>query len=141
MWVVDAGELATYLADDWGWQSVAQVGWLRRWRKKRPDELWTVEEVTVVTSRTAATTSPRLLLTLLRHHWSIENRVHWVRDVSFNEDRLHGRQIGVALAWLRNVALNLMRRHRPRNFIPDIWSELATNSAMPLRWLLAPLMN
>lgn len=27
------------------------------------------------------------LLELNRGHWEIENRLHWVRDVAFNEDR------------------------------------------------------
>jgi hypothetical protein len=139
--VVEAGELGAYLAADWGWQGVAQIGWLRRWRKRRPHERWRVEEVTVVISRNAATTPPRQFLALVRSHWSIENRVHWPRDVSFHEDRLHGRQIGVALAWLRTMAINLMRRHRPGRFIPDVWSELTTHLLIGLRWLLALLMN
>ena len=141
LWVVDAGELGPYLADEWGWVGVAQVGWLRRWRKRRPHERWRVEEVTVVISQPAARRSPGQFLALLRQHWSIENQVHWPRDVSFHEDRLHGRQIGVALAWLRNLAINLMRRLRPGVFLPDVWSELAANLPIALRWLLAPLMN
>jgi Transposase DDE domain len=139
--VVEAGELGAYLGADWGWQGVAQIGWLRRWRKRRPHERWRVEEVTVVISRQATTTPPRQFLALVRSHWSIENRVHWPRDVSFHEDRLHGRQIGVALAWLRNIAINLMRRHRPGTFIPDVWRALTTHLLIGLRWLLAPLMN
>ena len=141
LWVVEAGDLEPYLAEDWGWQQVVQIGWLRRWRKRRPQEPWSVEEVTVVTSRSMASTPPRRLLALVRQHWSIENRVHWPRDVSFHEDRLHGRQIGVALAWLRNLALNLMRRHRPGMFIPDVWSELTVQLPTALRWVVAPLMN
>jgi Transposase DDE domain len=141
LWVVEAGELGAYLAEDWGWQGVAQIGWLRRWRKKRPHERWRVEAVTVVISREAATTPPGHFLALVRQHWTIEQRVHWPRDLSFHEDRLHGRQIGVTLAWLRNLAINLMRRHRPGAFIPDVWRELTTHLLIGLRWLLAPLMN
>lgn len=141
LWVVEAGELASYLAEEYGWEGVAQIGWLRRWRKRRGQERWSVEEVTIVTSRTRATTPPRRLLSLLRGHWSIENRLHWVRDLSWHEDRYHGRQIGALLAGLRNIALNLIRRHRPGQFIPDVWSELAADLATALRWLLAPLMN
>jgi hypothetical protein len=47
----------------------------------------------------------------LRDHWSIENAVHWVRDVTFDEDRSTVRT-GTApqvMASLRNTALN---RHR-----------------------------
>lgn len=141
VWVVAAGELGPYLAAEWGWQDVEQIGWLRRWRKRRPHERWSVEEVTIVTSRAGATTPPRHVLMLMRKHWCIENRVHWVRDVTFHEDRLHGRQIGGMLAWLRNMALNLIRRYRPKRFIPDVCSELAANLPIALRWLLVPLMN
>jgi Transposase DDE domain len=141
LWVVAAGELGPYLAEDWGWQRVEQIGWLRRWRKKRPQEQWHVEQVTVVTSRQAPSTPPRQFLALVRSHWSIENQVHWPRDMSFHEDRLHGRQIGAALAWLRNLAINLMRRHRPGVFLPDVWSELTAHLPIALRWMLAPLMN
>jgi len=141
LWVVEAGELGPYLAEDWGWQQVRQIGWLRRWRKKRPQEQWRGEQVTVVTSRQATTTPAQRFLMLMRQHWTIENRVHWPRDMSFHEDRLHGRQIGVALAWLRNLALNLMRRHRPGVFLPDVWSELTAQLPIALRWMSAPLMN
>ena len=47
----------------------------------------------------------------LRDHWSIENGVHWVRDVTFDEDRSTVRT-GTApqvMASLRNTALNLPR--------------------------------
>jgi hypothetical protein len=140
VWVVEAGEMGPYLAAEWGWQDVEQIGWLRRWRK-RPHQRWSVEEVTIVTSQARATTASPHVLMLMRNHWCIENRVHWVRDLTFQEDRLHGRKIGTMLAWLRNLALNLIPRHRPNRFVPDVSSELATNLLIALRWLLAPLMN
>ena len=31
----------------------------------------------------------------IRGHWLIENQVHWVKDVIFNIDKSHGRQISV----------------------------------------------
>ncbi len=141
LWVVPADDLSAYLAAEWGWQGIAQVGWVRRWRNGRPAELWTVEEVTIVTSRPPTTTPPALVLALVRQHWSIENRVHWPRDVSLNEDRLHGRQIGMMLAWLRSMVLNLIRHHLPGTFIPDARSMLATDLRQALQWLHAPLMN
>jgi hypothetical protein len=47
----------------------------------------------------------------LRGHWSIENSLHWVRDVTFDEDRSSVRT-GTApqtMATLRNTAMNLHR--------------------------------
>jgi predicted transposase YbfD/YdcC len=54
---------------------------------------------------------PSMIAAWLRDHWSIEVRVHWVRDVTFDEDRSTIR-IGAApqvMASLRNTALNLHR--------------------------------
>lgn len=141
LWLVEAGELGSYLAEEWGWQGIAQIGWLRRWRKRRPSELWTVEQVTIVTSRPPASASPRLGLQLIRGHWTIENLLHWPGDMSFHEDRLYGRASAGVLSWLRNMALNLMRRVWPQIFIPDVWSRLSGDPQVALRWLHLPLMN
>ena len=54
---------------------------------------------------------PRTIAAWLRDHWSIENAVHWVRDVTFDEDRSTVRT-GTApqvMASIRNTALNLHR--------------------------------
>ncbi len=56
--------------------------------------------------------------TCLRRHWSIENRVFCVRDVTMQEDRLHGRLIAPNLSSIRNAALNLLRT-LPAADIPD----------------------
>lgn len=54
---------------------------------------------------------PKELLQWNRGHWCIENRVHWVRDVTFDEDRCRVRRGGAAqaLAGLRNLAIGLLR--------------------------------
>ncbi|MGQ9555967.1 MAG: hypothetical protein ACUVWR_17845 [Anaerolineae bacterium] len=56
--------------------------------------------------------------------WRIrEKRVFWVRDVSYGEDRLHGRKIGLGLASLRSGAINIIRRLGHR-YLPDGWRAL-----------------
>jgi predicted transposase YbfD/YdcC len=55
-----------------------------------------------------------LLAQTIRSHWSIENRLHWVLDVTFHEDLCRVRE-GHApenLAILRHFALNLLRQDR-----------------------------
>jgi predicted transposase YbfD/YdcC len=52
------------------------------------------------------------LSTLVRGHWNIENRLHWVLDVTFGEDdaRVRDRNAAENLALLRKAALNLLER-------------------------------
>jgi len=73
-----------------------------------------------VTSLTAQQASAQLLLELNRGHWEIENRVHYVRDVSFDEDRSRVRSGNGAqvMASIRNLVITLVRLMGFR-YIPD----------------------
>jgi predicted transposase YbfD/YdcC len=54
---------------------------------------------------------PTQLATAIRSHWAIENGLHWVLDVGFNEDasRVRERTAARNLALLRKIALNFAR--------------------------------
>jgi len=57
--------------------------------------------------------SPARVLAITRSHWGIENRLHWVLDVIFDEDRARNRKGNGPenLAIIRKLALNLLRTH------------------------------
>ena len=40
-----------------------------------------------ITSLTATQAQPAELAAIIRGHWLIEDRLHWVRDVTYDEDR------------------------------------------------------
>lgn len=65
-----------------------------------------------MTSLTAAQASPEHLATYVRSHWSIENKIHWVRDTTFREDysRIRTDSRPRIMATLRNVAIGLLRQ-------------------------------
>ncbi len=69
------------------------------------------ETVYGVTSLSPQKARPSRLLALNRQHWSIENGLHYVRDMSFDEDRCRIRKRAGAqvMATLRNLAISLLR--------------------------------
>lgn len=69
------------------------------------------ETSSIITSLTPQQASPQKLLKLVRGHWGIENRLHWVRDVTFDEDRSQVRcgSGPQTMAAMRNAAIGLLR--------------------------------
>jgi predicted transposase YbfD/YdcC len=93
------------------WPGLAQVFRLERHViRKKTGEVRT-EVVTGVTSLEPERADAARLLALVRGHWSIENRSHWVRDVTFDEDRSQVRcgNIPQVMAALRNTVVGLIR--------------------------------
>jgi hypothetical protein len=131
MWVLWDAELAGYVgsAGTVGkpWPHLEQLYWIRRERTEKG--VTKVETGYGITSlRPQAARAPRLLR-LNREYWGIENRLHWVRDVTFDEDRSQVRS-GAApqvCAGLRNLGIALLRRSGASNMA----AALRTFSARP----------
>jgi predicted transposase YbfD/YdcC len=103
-----SAKLTAYLAPTWPY--VAQVGQLTRTITTQGQTRQ--EIVYLITSLSPDQASPFRLLELVRGHWSIENSLHSVRDVTFGEDRSrirsgHAPQV---MAALRNLAMTLIQR-------------------------------
>ncbi|MGW7674493.1 ISAs1 family transposase [Streptomyces sp. NPDC054775] len=86
-----------------------QVAQLRRTVTRRGRR--TIEIVYLITSADARTAPPAVLAAWVQSHWEIENRLHWVRDVTFDEDRSQIRTGNAprVMASLRNTAITLLR--------------------------------
>jgi predicted transposase YbfD/YdcC len=69
------------------------------------------ETVYGITSLSPEEASPKRLSEIVRNHWHIENKSHWVRDVTFDEDRSQVRSGNTpqVMASLRNTVIGLMR--------------------------------
>jgi len=112
-----------------GWPQLtglAQVAQLRRTITRAGKK--TIEVVYLVTSATHHHAPPAVLAAWINGHWTIENRLHWVRDVTFDEDRSQVRTAHAPhiMATLRNTAITILRlagwdniaaalRHHARN--------------------------
>ncbi len=89
--------------------------------------LTTVEAVYGVTSQSPAKARPEKILAQNRKHWSVENKQHYVLDVTFDEDRSQIRSLNgpMVMTCLRRAAISLLRMKG------------ITNIAQACRWLWA----
>ncbi len=64
-----------------------------------------------ITSLSEEKATPRQLLKIWREHWHIENKLHYVRDVTFGEDlsQVRSGNVPQAMASLRNTAIGALR--------------------------------
>jgi predicted transposase YbfD/YdcC len=99
------------LPGDCDWPGAQQVFRLeRRVIRLKTGEVHT-EVLEGLTSRAAAVADPQQVLGFLRNYWRIENQSHWVRDVTFDEDRSQVRcgAIPEVMAAFRTTAIGLLR--------------------------------
>jgi predicted transposase YbfD/YdcC len=68
----------------------------------------------------------------IRGHWGIENRNHYVRDVSCEEDKCRIRDNPGIMARARSFALNILRKNHVTNVASALW-----NGALNLDHILA----
>lgn len=109
------------------WPHLQQLYWIRRERTEKG--VVSVETGYGITSVSREKGKARRLLRLNREYWGIENRLHWVRDVTFGEDHSQVRS-GAApqvFAGLRSLGIALLRRVGAAN----IAAALRTHSARP----------
>lgn len=104
-------EASTALCGYSDWPGLQQVLRIKRTVTNKGTGRTSCEVAYAVTSLPPNCVTPQQLLVAWREHWTIENRLHWVRDVTFDEDRQQVRS-GHAphvLAALRNTAIGLLR--------------------------------
>ena len=115
------------------WPGLQQVFRLERHTILKKSGRVRGETVYGLTSLAPARADARQLLALTRHHWRIENRSHWVRDVTFDEDRSPVRcgSTPEVMAAIRNTAIGLLRS----SGAPNIAAACRQCAAQPARAL------
>jgi predicted transposase YbfD/YdcC len=128
---------SSQLNDYLDWPHLGQVFRLQRVVQHRKTGKLTYEVVFGITSLSAADCSPDRLLQLIRQHWHIENRLHYVRDVTFGEDACtirHTKRQRL-LASLNNLAIGLLRQTDFR-YLPEARRYFALHCDEALQLLL-----
>jgi predicted transposase YbfD/YdcC len=84
---------------------------LTRRRRSRTSGRCHIETVYAVTDLNWGEIRAEQLAEAIRRHWSIENRLHWIRDVVFDEDHSQIRTAAgpAVMATLRNLAISMHR--------------------------------
>ena len=123
---------STMLNEHLDWPGVKQVCRMVRTTTRRGET--TTEVAYAISSVNCEQADAAQMLQWWRGHWGIENRVHWVRDETFGEDRSrvrteHAPQI---LAGVRNAVINWLRANK----VTQIAAELRQNG-----WNSQPLFT
>jgi predicted transposase YbfD/YdcC len=89
------------------WKGLRSIGCVRRIREMegKMSEEWSYFIASIPAK-------PALFSKAVRNHWGIENRLHWVLDVVFNEDqsRLRSKNTAENMAIIRHFVMNLLQQ-------------------------------
>ncbi|MBP0115790.1 ISAs1 family transposase, partial [Bradyrhizobium vignae] len=98
---------APQLAKQYDFPAIAAVGRIDSWRANSGK----TAKHTVRYFLASRLLSAKKLLEVVRAHWSIENNLHWVLDVLFDEDACRSRKDHAAenLALIRKLAINTLQ--------------------------------
>src|SRR4029078_8234945 len=97
------------------WPHLSQI--IRLKRKRTVKGNTTQETVHCITSLSPKDADAERLLAYNRSYWGMENRLHWVREVTFGEDHSQVRSGNApqVKAALTNLTMTLLRRRKVSN--------------------------
>jgi predicted transposase YbfD/YdcC len=116
------------------WPGMTQVFEVKRKVSVKKSGKQREEIVYGITSLGPERADAKTLLAIVRRHWAIENQSHWVRDVTYDEDRSQVRvgNVPQVMTSLRNTAIGMMRLMGApniaaacRTFAAQPWTALA----------------
>ena len=106
-------------------------------RRRKVKGKWSRETCYAATSLTITQASHAQLAAIIRGHWGIEDRLHWVRDMDFDEDRSQVRTASGPriMASLRNLVITILRLAGATSIAPALRYH-ARRPTRPLRTIM-----
>ena len=108
-WVIDPHQWPEHFRTLADWKKLQSIAMIRA--ERRVQDKVTHEKRFYIASREK---NAKFMLRSTRGHWGIENGLHWILDVAFDEDRSRIRSGNAPqnMAVLRHMALNLLKSER-----------------------------
>lgn len=118
---IETFDVAGRLSPDWDGLIVAAARVSRlTWHKDTPSGLWRrTNETSFFACQIGL--SATAIAAAIRQHWGIENRSHYVRDVTFFEDHSRIRTKPGHFARFRTFALNILRANGTANVSRELY--------------------
>ena len=131
-WVIADPVIFEYIRHYEGWADLNAIIRVQRERRLKDK---TQQEVAYYI--TTLPPDARLILDATRKHWSIENSLHWVMDVTFREDDMRIRKGNSAqnMIVLRNIALNIMKNDKSKGSLRQKRYKATLNDTFLLKLL------
>ena len=83
---------------------------------------------------TNSATSARFAATAIRHHWHVENTLHYTRDVTFQEDQSRIRHNPGIFARVRSFAYNVLCRNQTSTYSQDRYAAALAGFDALAKW-------
>jgi len=94
-----------------GWNNIERVVKVRRWGKRRKKGVEQEFHEVAFYILSKPINSAYEVAMAIQGHWSIENELHWIKDVNLGEDdmSIHNHNSVAIIAYLNNMAVNAIR--------------------------------
>ena len=73
----------------------------------------------------------------IRSHWYVENKLHYARDVTFQEDQSRIRHNPGVFARIRSFGYNILRRNQTRTFSQDRYAAALAGLDAIAKWCIS----
>jgi len=75
--------------------------------------------------------------TAIRSHWHVENKLHYTRDVTFQEDQSRIRHNPGVFARIRSFGYNILRRNQTTTFSQDSYAAALAGLDAVAKWCIS----